>query len=239
MRTNLAVIALAFLVAPVHAMQAPASPPDDPIVSFFTGWHVIYAHLQPALGTGDSVSPGGAIGTIEEPPAQQSAQYQGLLTIARQLYAQGQFTDALDVLEPAVAGEPDNPFILNEYARGLFQVDSLRSGSRQYYEQLDVVLTRLQNPGSRDIVLDMWFAEAYWKLGLLYLDAKDYPRAYLQFARVALSNLGEPELREQMYGYLAEAAFSLKQQPSADWFIRKTLELNPDNQYVLKFRTSK
>jgi tetratricopeptide (TPR) repeat protein len=211
-------------------------PGQNPIQSFFSGWHVIYAHVKATTGVGDTVGPTRPAGVVQPFPNPQSPRHQGLLVLARELYGQGRFVEAIRTIRPAVLDEPDNPFVLNEYARALFQVDSLRPAARQQYERLEALLVKVQTPDSNTVVIDMWFPDVYWKLGMLYLDVGNYKSAYLELAKVALTNPSSSILREQLYGYLAEAAFYLGEQQTADWFISKTLELNPANQYVLQFR---
>jgi tetratricopeptide (TPR) repeat protein len=219
--------------------QDRATPTEgNPIQSFFSGWHVVYAHVIGTAGVGETIGPERSAGVVQPFPYPQSPRHQDLILLARQLYAQGRFLEAIRAIEPAITAEPENPFVLNEYARALFQVDSLRSAARLQYERLETLLVKPWAPESNTVVIDMWFTDTYWKLGMLYLDVENYQGAYLELAKVALTNPPSPILREQVFGYLAEAAFHLGQQPTADWFINKTLELNPANRYVLQFRKS-
>ncbi len=217
-----------------HATQ-PSGAAPDPIQAMFSGWKVAYHHVIPTAHVGDNVGPTRQAGVVQPFPDLQSPRHQNLLVLARERYSQARFLEAVGAIQPALGDEPDNPFVLNEYARALFQIDSLRPVARQQYQRLEAILVGGETPEST-VVIDMWFPDAYWKLGMLYLDAGNYSGAYLELAKVALTNPSSPVIREQLYAYLAEAAFHLGEQPTADWFIDKTLELDPANQYVLRFR---
>ncbi len=218
----------------------PATAPNpqlDPIRSFVADRQVIYVHVTPTVTAGDSVSPSKPFGVVEPIPAVTSERHQDLLRVARQSYDQGRYLDAVQPLRQALADEPDNPFFLNEYARTLFRIDSLRPASGRAYEQLVKILTDRQSPPPNALVVDMWFIDAYWKLGLLYLDVGEYAKAFVEFAKVSVARPSDAVMLEQLYGYLAEACFHLSEHAATDWFISKTLEINPQNRYVLQFRT--
>jgi tetratricopeptide (TPR) repeat protein len=170
-------------------------------------------------------------------PTVQSPGHQHLLLAARRLYDQGRFLEAAQAIRPALRDEADNPFVLNEYARALFRVDSLRLESGRVYERLGEILTKQQSPPPGTLVVDMWFIDAHWKLALLYLDIEEYGKALIELTKVALSRPSSREAREQLYSYLAEAFYFLGDKTAAQWFVEKTLQLNPRNEYVLAFRS--
>jgi tetratricopeptide (TPR) repeat protein len=185
------------------------------------------------------VTPTTNIGTVDTFPLVQSPRHQNELLAARRLYSQGRFLEAADVVKTTFNDEPDNPFLLNEYARALFRVDSLRPQSRQAYQNLVALLTDRQSPPANGLVIDLWFVDAYWKLAMLYLDSGEYSRALIELAKVVLAPQPDPRLREQVYAYLAEAYFLQGDHPAAQWFVDRTLEIDPANEYVLRFRSQR
>jgi tetratricopeptide (TPR) repeat protein len=166
----------------------------------------------------------------------QSARHQRDLAAARDLYEQGRFLDAVSTLRVAARDEPDNLFLLNELARALFRVDSLKPQSRTTYVRLVSLLDAAAPGSSGAVVVDLWFVDAYWKLALLDLDAEDYRDALLQLTKVTLAPHSNANFEEQLYGYLAETFYHLGDRQGARWFADRTLRLNPRNQYVLPFR---
>jgi tetratricopeptide (TPR) repeat protein len=102
---------------------------------------------------------------------------------ARELYARKKYQEAAALLRPALQDEPDNWFLLNELARTLFWIDEARPESFRLYTRLvDLQESKAGVKGRQDVVLiDVWFPEAYWKLGCLYLDHREYDKAVRDF----------------------------------------------------------
>lgn len=232
-------LAVTFHAGCARSRATPLNPEDDPIRALLAGREVVYAHLNPAVEPGDSVNVHSPIGTIEQIPAVQSVKHQELLNTARRLYDRRRFEAAADTLRPALREEPDNPFILNEFARALFQVDSRRPESARVYQQLIPLLTTQAAPPPNAIVTDLWFTDAHWKLAMLYMDIGAYGAALAELVKVALAGNPDPRAREQLYAYLAETFFFLRDMKAAEWYVQETLQLNRRNRYVLQFRTKR
>lgn len=214
------------------------SPGPDPVQEYLAGRNVVFAHLALVRREGDRLAPGTMLGTIEPMPMIQSERHQAELQTAQGLYVRGRFLDAALLLEPAVRDEPDNPFLLEVRARALFRVDSLRPASRETYRHLVAVLNRRVAQAPEDVVVDLWFVDAYWKLALLCLDSEDYQGALGGLVKVAMVSPSQyPAAREQLYAYFAETFFHLGQRDAANYYVRRTLEQNPRNTYVLEFGT--
>jgi hypothetical protein len=88
----------------------------------------------------------------------------------------------------------------------------------------------------------MWFFEAYWKLGSLYLDHKEYEKAVFEISRgmyaIAILKTDQPiyeQVYEQQLSYLCEAYYFLGNYRFAKYFACKALEINRKNDYVLWF----
>jgi tetratricopeptide (TPR) repeat protein len=62
-----------------------------------------------------------------------------------------------------------------------------------------------------NIFIDLWYVEAYWKMGTLYLDRQDYLHGAYEITRALIGGIGDfKPIREQAYQYLTEAYFFLK-----------------------------
>src|SRR6266576_1031770 len=92
----------------------------------------------------------------------------------------------------------------------------------------------VQSPPPNGLVVDLWFVDAYWKLGMLYLDTGQYRDALIQFATVALAPQPDSRIVAQLRAYLAETYFYLGEKSAAQWYVDRTLELDPANKYVLR-----
>lgn len=90
---------------------------------------------------------------------------------------------------------------------------------------------------SRDAAyIDMWFREAYWKLGTLYLDRKLYVQAVYEISRaiLAVAFTGDPRLLEQAYSFIAESYYELGDYDEAACYVEASLEMNPRNSHALE-----
>jgi tetratricopeptide (TPR) repeat protein len=220
------------------ARPAPVAPGPavEPLRRYVGARPVTYAHLAGAVRTGDTVRAGAQIGTIDTMPTVQSERHQAELLGAREMYEQARFVEAARSLEPALRDEPDNRFLLNERGRALFRVDDQRPESRRTYERLVRLIDAEPELPAGGLVVDLWFLDAYWKLGMLYLDVEDYRGALEQFAKVALATTPDDAIQEQLYSYLAETFYYLHDRDAADYYARRALARNPRNTYVVPYR---
>ncbi|MBN2547177.1 MAG: hypothetical protein JXB50_15350, partial [Spirochaetes bacterium] len=72
-------------------------------------------------------------------------------------------------------------------------------------EEIKEIQAELQNINSGKLMIDLWFQEAYWKLGTLYLDRNDFLRGIYEITRSYATSDDNPAVREQAYGYLCES----------------------------------
>jgi tetratricopeptide (TPR) repeat protein len=95
---------------------------------------------------------------------------------------------------------------------------------------------KARTKGRQDVVLiDMWFPEAYWKLGCLYLDRREYNQAVFEISRAFLFVPRSGPVYEQALSYLCEAYYHLGNYTFAKYLGNRVLELNPGNKFVLEF----
>jgi len=97
--------------------------------------------------------------------------------------------------------------------------------------------------GKAELVLDVWFPEAYWKIGTLHLDRREYRQGAFEICRFLAIEKHLPSrhhereslhLYAQAPQYLTEARFHLKEFRSARYYADRTLELDPENRYALE-----
>lgn len=98
----------------------------------------------------------------------------------------------------------------------------------------------IKNP--EEIVINLPFMDTYWKAATLYLDNKDYLKSKIQLdkALTAYVSNNSPNnynrrLIEQIYLYMTEVDFYLKNDQSNQFYYCKTLQINPLNKAVKDF----
>jgi tetratricopeptide (TPR) repeat protein len=128
-------------------------------------------------------------------------------------------------------------FILDEMARTLFRIKEGKAESFILYKRLiNLQESKAGAKDRRDVVLiDMWFPEAYWKLGCLYLDRREYDQAVYEISRALLFLPRSGPLYEQALSYLCEAYYHLGNYKFARYLGNRVLELNLGNKYVLGY----
>ena len=86
------------------------------------------------------------------------------------------------------------------------------------------------------LYVDVWFTEAYWKLGTLYLDHgrwADAVRSISQFlAATSRTEYAGTPLYEEILGYLTESFYQLGDAKLCRHYGQLTLKHFPKNQYV-------
>jgi tetratricopeptide (TPR) repeat protein len=156
------------------------------------------------------------MGRVQEAPSRFSDKHDDSIKKAEELYSEKRFHEAAQMLYSALQDEPENLFILNELARTLFWIKEKRPESLDLYKKLISLLDAPSEDKDNTIVIDMWFSEAYWKLGCLYLDRKEYEKAIFEITRgmfaVACIRTQRPtyeQVYEQQLSYLCEAYYFL------------------------------
>jgi len=198
----------------------------------FGGRTLFIAHLKGPQGVDSAhVIPGDLLGTVEPRPVPLSARHQRELDSARALYERRDYAGAAAILAPAYADERDNPFIADEYARTLFWIDNRRNESFDAYRRLIAQLDKQQGTNDKQVAVDAWFSEAYWKIASLYLDREDWKNAAFEIARFLSvhSSDASAEAMTQIYGYFAESTDHMGRKDLARWAAERSLRWNPSN----------
>jgi tetratricopeptide (TPR) repeat protein len=184
-----------------------------------------------------TIRPGESAFQVEKLPARLSEKHHETIMKARELYARQQYREVAALLRPALQDEPENWFLLNELARTLFWIKEGKYESFILYKRLiDLQDSKARTKGRRDVVLiDMRFPEAYWKIGCLYLDRREYDQAAYEISRALLFLPRSGPLYEQALSYLCEAYYHLGNYTFAKYLGNRVLEFNPGNKFVLEF----
>jgi hypothetical protein len=178
---------------------------------------------------------GDSLGTIDDRPARLSRRHHDTIIHARGLYAQGRYAEAAALLAPAYKNEPDNRFLMEDYARTLYRIDERRDESFAVYTKLVAALDRAYDTGDSTVAVDLWFLESYWKLGTLLLDRGEWERAAFEITRSASLFRPEDERFEQVLTFLAEAYVHLDRPDLARWSAQQALRINPRNAEALEY----
>jgi tetratricopeptide (TPR) repeat protein len=170
-----------------------------------------------------------------------SEKYHQEIIRSRELYSEGNYVEAVNLLTLIVKEEPYNLFALNDLARTLYRIND-RKSSLDVYNRLIGIMDNQGNDAGGGVVvpIDAWFPEAYWKYGTLLMDHGYWDLAAYNISRFlmyeSMVRTGQPVLLfEQALSYLTEAFFNMKKYDIAKYYAQETLKLNPDNGYVKKY----
>jgi len=185
----------------------------------FNGRRLSIVHLTTTtVTTGDNVHRGDTLGTFGAPPTQISTRHQTAIDSARILYQRRQFEAAAALLQPVYRDERDNLLVADEYARSLFWIDARKDEAFDVYHRLIEQLDRQSGTNDRQVAVDAWFRESYWKIGNLYLDRQNWEPAAFEITRfLAVSGGASNDQLSQVYTYLAEAYVHLGRRELARW----------------------
>ncbi|WP_303310232.1 tetratricopeptide repeat protein [Hymenobacter sp. BT730] len=166
----------------------------------------------------------------------RSVRYGLQLIDSEAAYEKGQYAAAAAALEEAGQREPQNPFVIYQLARSLYKLDDSKPQAYTLYKRL---ITQLDEAGSQNdstLNVDVWFAEAYWKLSTLYMDNQQWPEAVVSISQFLLAAPEEDykgtPLQEQVLAYLTECFYSMSDRQMCQYYGELTLKLFPQNQYV-------
>jgi len=206
--------------------------PDVPLANEWK--KVRYINIIPTttIQAGVQIKAGDIIGDIASRPVILSVQFDTEIKKSSDYYNKKEYQKAIEVLKNAIIKEPNNLFILETYARACYWIDSKES-FRVYKILVEKIDSKNYSPGF-DIALDYWFFESYWKLGTLYMDFKQYDKAYYEISRsLQCMNYAKGQyIYCQALEYLTECAYMMEDDDLARYFAKRTLFYDPKNEYV-------
>jgi tetratricopeptide (TPR) repeat protein len=207
--------------------------PDIPIMNEWINVNFIHIDFNGIdLKVGDKIVPGSLMGQISNYPDTLSLKYDSEIHQSIDYYSQREFVKASNVLKPALEFEPDNYFVLNYYARACYWTD--RDESFRVYQILINKLDSTYKTSDNKVIVDLWFREAYWKLGTLYMDHNQYDKAYREISRsqASIQDMKGTTAYSQGLQYLTECAYEMFQDDLANYLAQRTLIYDRKNEYA-------
>jgi tetratricopeptide (TPR) repeat protein len=178
---------------------------------------------------------GKPVGDIRPLPAVLSDRHQNELVAAESLYRRREYAMAVDALEPVYRDEPGNPFVLEAYGRALFRQQERARAFEVYRKLVDQLDAEWQSdPGV--VTVDVWFVDAYMKVGTLHMDRAEWERAAFEISRaLAGGSAWEPLAGDQALAHLIKAYHEMGRRDVAKYYAERALEHNPRNQIARRY----
>lgn len=230
------IIAIAVTQLSAYSQSYQLKNPDAAVRSNYIYINLINVEYSLEEDTSDVVI-GQKIGKIAPYPKYLSDKFHEQIYQSRKYYSEGNFEKAYKILEKPHEKEPDNKFIMEAYARALYQINSKRGLSYRIYKKLVNQLDDESGMNDSTLTIDFWFREAYWKLGTLYMDNGEWINAFEEISRFILSikdSKGTP-IYDYALTYLTECAFEMKHKELCEYFANRTLFYNPNNEQVKNY----
>ena len=207
--------------------------PDIPVMNEWKNVNFIHIDNTKFIKTeGDSVYQGEQIGEIQAEPESCSDRFDPEIKQSKEYYQFKEYPKAIEILKKALVEEPGNLFILNNYARASYWEN--KEESYKVYKRLVNMLDSIYEISENSIPVDLWFREAYWKLGTLYMDNSLFDQAYFEISRsmICMQDMkGEP-IYCQALEYLTECAYMMKEDVLARYLANRTLFYDSGNVFV-------
>ena len=177
------------------------------------------------------------IGSIIPYPDILSENNNDILQEAYDLYFEQRYQEVYELLNPILRQKIDNLFFLYIYGQTLFwnENEKAKRMSCDYLSKIiGIIDSKNDNPD--EIVIDLWFIDAYFKVGILCLDYQNYECSIYELSRVLNSGLELGDLgKEYLLSYLTGGYFYLNKHDIGNYFYNLTKENFPDNNYVNSF----
>jgi hypothetical protein len=228
----LATLILLFLSTTWINAQVQFKNPDVPFFDLISSMDLIHIVKPSNSDSIIKIVRNQIIGQVAPYPDKFSETFDNEIRLSIKSYESGDFLNAKKILEDPIMIEPNNAFILFNYARASYNVDKPKS--YEVYKKLVSLLDSRYHSVISAPVIDLWFREAYWKLGTLYMDNKVWSNAYYEISRFILS-IQESKwtpVYSQAMEFLTECAYNLNDNNLSYYLAQRTLWYDPNNQYA-------
>ncbi len=203
-------------------------------------------HIESNLKPGESVQIGDPAGILSPYPTKFSDKFDSDFRKSEILNFEGRYNEAIALLEPALKVEKKNPFLLNAYARTLYSLGKRKESFNAYKFLISIIdkdETVFPDGNYKNVIIDTYFLEAYWKISTLYLDYQDYKKSiYYNRKMLDVITLGntyyDPNKMNYNIGaltFLAEAYYFLNMKNENNFYVCETFKLDRNNKYILKY----
>jgi tetratricopeptide (TPR) repeat protein len=194
------------------------------------------AHTSAPKSLGSVVSAGQRIGDVQPWPPVLSDRYQAALEEAQTRHAAHDYAAAVAVLEPAYRDEPTNPFVVEAYGRALYYQREREQAFSVYRQLVDMLDAEWHADAPTAVTIDVWFADAYWKVGTLHIDRAEWERAAFEICRaLAVPFMWERLAEDQALSYLIRAYHELGRPDVARYYAERAIERNPGNRIARRY----
>ena len=125
--------------------------------------------------------------------------------------------------------------LIEAFARVLYRKNERAQAFVIYRQLVDLLDTQWASTHD-SVIVDLWFVDAYWKVGTLHIDRREWARAAFEISRALVGGLAwEPLAEEQALSYLTRAFFELGRHEEARYYAERALGRNPRNTYARQY----
>src|SRR6266566_5271577 len=105
-----------------------------------------------------------------------------------------------------------------------------------YRTLVDLLDAEWSTDAAKAVTIDLWFVDAYWKVGTLHIDRAEWERAAFEISRALAGGfMWEPLAVDQALSYLMRAYDQMDRHDVARYYAERALEQNPKNPLARRY----